>query len=156
MLFRSLERTFSIEYDKTLFRAVEQHNKSLITEDSVCGYLDTINQPISILCMRNEPYYRMKYNPNSTGSLYLRKISIIDDQLLQNIHDDVTLSGSDAIENIIVNYFNNRLITKADIDVLNHIDYISNIRLFYIIPIVLYILEYNANTILKDNTKGGF
>lgn len=143
-----LEQTFSLEYDKTFFRCIETNDIRSMKRVITNGYLEPINQPLSILSMRPELYNRLKYG-NSINS-YMPVITTIDIELIKRICSDETIESDDAIENIIINYMNGRTITKADIETLEAITYTKNKRLFYLLPIVIYVLEYNANKIVKS------
>jgi hypothetical protein len=145
-----LEPTFSLEYDKTFFRHIEDKDKNKLEDCYYNAYLDNINQINSILSMRQESYYRPHYIQKDEFVLACyTTIETIDVKLIEAIVDDEPLDMPDHLENIIINYMNNKTITKADIETLEEVVFSKNKRLYYLIPIVIYILNYNANKIVK-------
>ena len=49
---------------------------------------------------------------------------------------------------------NDKTITKEDVSILNEIDFKTTKRLFYMLPIVIFIIQNNINKLIKIN-KGG-
>ena len=149
-----LERTFSIEYDRSIFRFIEDREKDKIDKAYLDAYLEIIHQSMSILSMRQEQYFRARYNIKNKPS-YCNQISILDKDLINRIINDEIYDLPDNLENIIINYMNDRTITKSDIDILEEVEYIPTKRLFYIIPIIIHIINYNINKLIKITNKGG-
>ena len=52
--------------------------------------------------------------------------------------------------NIIIKYFNNEEINEEDLYLLDEINYVPEMRLFYIIPMILFVLD-KAMTNLMSN-----
>ena len=71
---------------------------------------------------------------------------IINNDLLENI-DSGTLSDNE-LDNIIIKYFNDIDLSRNDIEVMDNIDYRDSYELFFKLPIVLFILEYNIKKIM--------
>lgn len=138
----SLHKTFSIDYDQSFFRYIEK-KKKLDCLKLRYGRLDIIKQPLSILSSRQEDYWYIY----DYGSQTIDSIEIFD-QELYNLIDSNTLLEFDIVYNIIIKYFNNTEITLVDIDQLLDIKYDKSPKLFYYLPIVIYILEHNIKNLL--------
>lgn len=146
-----LEPTFSLTYDKSLFKHIEELDKNKLEKCYKFAYLDIVNQVNSILSMRQEPYYITKYIQDKDQSQVkiFPVLDIVDNDLIHAIINDITVDMPDHLENVIVNYMNGRSITKADIEILEEVTFVKNKRLYYLIPIIIYILNYNANKIVN-------
>ena len=57
---------------------------------------------------------------------------------------------NDSVYNIIIKYFNNKMITQEDIDNLDYIDFSDNIVIFYAIPCVIYCIEKFIKSLMID------
>lgn len=142
-----IHNTFSLDYDKTFFRLIE--NRNLKFKPRIQSQADIVNEYLSILCTRAEDYYKIQYigsdsNPNKFV------IQNFDLDLIERIYKKELYSDNNYL-NIIIKYFNNIEIEPEDIDTIQDIDFESNISLFYNIPILIYILEYNVKSILRTS-----
>ena len=150
-----LERGFTIEYDKTIFRCIEDRDKSRIKRALIDAHMDIINQNMSILSMRQEKYFRALYHkPDAVIPSYMNTMRIVDEKLIDDIDSDKTYPLPDHLENIIVNYMNGRSITEGDIETIKNVEFLKTKRLFYLLPMIIFILNYNINTLVKK-PKGG-
>lgn len=139
--------TFSLDYDKTMFRMVE---KGVINKNKprTKSQADIIDEYLSILCTRAESYYKINYigkhaNPNNFI------IENFNHDLLDRIYEN-KLFKEDNYLNIIIKYFNNVEIKPEDIYAIEDIDFEHDIVLFYNIPVIIYILEHKVKSILKN------
>lgn len=150
-----LEKTFIIEYDKTLFKCIEDKDIKSVENVMNNAYLEKINQPMSILSMRQEKYFRAKYvSDTSNIPKYETIMNIFDSDFVEGIINNNILDIPDRLENIVINYMNDKTITKEDVSILNEIDFKPTKRLFYMLPIVIFIIQNNINKLIKIN-KGG-
>jgi hypothetical protein len=133
-----INKTFTIEYDKTFFRNVETCSDKFKT---LPAYAILIQDPNSLLSMRFEDYFKIDYSV--VGNTLLKTIPILDLELIDNIKNKTYFEqGSDKeFLNIIIKYFLEEQYKSEVVDYINNIDYNSNIILFYNIPIIIYILE---------------
>lgn len=142
-----IHNTFSLDYDKTIFRLVE--NKNLKFKPRIQSQADIINEYLSILCTRAEDYYKIEYiGSDSNPNKFI--IQNFDLDLIERIYKKELYKDNNYL-NIIIKYFNNIEITPEDVDTIQDIDFESNISLFYNIPILIYILEYNVKSILRTS-----
>lgn len=142
----SLPLTFNIDYDNTMFRSIETHK--LNNSNNNFAYGVYVNQPLSLLGMKKEEYFYLKYIDEEAPSIN-EKIEIFNKSLIDNINNSTLYDISDdsiddeiRLSNFIIKYFNNIDISIEDLDVLQNLKYQSSIYLFYYIPIIIFILEY--------------
>lgn len=144
-----LEPTFSLTYDMSIFRYIENKDRN-IRKCYKYAYLDKIDQINSILSMRQEPYYLANYvMDKNTIQPFYQTINVVEEDLLEGIINNITLDIPDHLENIIINYMNGKDISKSDIEILEEVTFAKNKRLYYLLPIIIYILNYNANKLIS-------
>lgn len=134
----NLNKTFSIDYDRTFFKCIEDKDISNIRRYKTKATAIYIDDLMSIFNMRNEPYFQISYN------LYLaqlQSITCFNDELIDNIIDNKLFIEGKRFYNIIVKYFNNVDLTEDDINCFAGIDYNDNEILFYSIPCIIFCLE---------------
>lgn len=139
----TISNIFGINYDKTMFRAIELgelKDKYRATSTALL-----IDEQLSILTSRFEDYYMIDYIPNNNPNL--ETVYNFDLDLIQKIKDN-QLYDSNIYKNIIIKYFLNQQLTGNDIESIKDIDYEVNIRLFYDIPILIYVLEHYIKQLL--------
>ena len=56
------------------------------------------------------------------------------------------------LKDIIIRYFNNIPIDKTILNRLKHVDYMENDELYYLIPLVIYCMEKNIETLLNNKS----
>jgi hypothetical protein len=140
-----LNSTFSIDYDRTIFRNIELKKKNI---KNVIGQASLIQDPNSLMCVRMEDYYKIQYD----GKIFLgNPIETIPADVMVAIKDNILLEDEDKLPyNILINYLNGvETFDPKYIDIIENIDYQSNKDLFYLIPMIIYILEYYIKTLLK-------
>lgn len=142
-----LDLTFSIDYDRTFFRAVEMPDSNDLNRTSSQG--EYINAPTSLFSCRIEDYFKIKYIDKiiDHNNYIINNLSIeLMDAILKNTK---FINEEDVYMNIIIKHFNKEKINADDIYSLEKIDYKSNIELFYNIPIVIYIIEHSIKNLMK-------
>lgn len=151
----SLPSTFVLEYDKSIFRAIELKDYEKLEKSQIFISIENINQPLSLLTMRREKYYKIQYQPSPMVPITVKMeqgtrpyplIPIIETDILPNIRNEVY---TNTIEDIIVKFFNDKPISSDDIDILENIQYENSMYLFYRMPLIIYIL----NTYIKQMLK---
>lgn len=138
-----LEPMFGVLYDKTFFRKLELCEKTNLSENNRIEP-EVIEQPLSLLSMRRELYFEAKY----TNEILLDGYDIFEQVLFDNIVNNVLITD---ISDMITKYFNNIEITGDDILVISNMEYIENKKIFYFIPIIIYILEKQIIKLLRRN-----
>lgn len=144
-----ISKTFSIEYDRTFLRAVELGDINIkMYQSAVAQYIDN---KLSLFYFRSSDYYKIEYRTN----LYADEVPIPDVDLLGRIKENRIYEGYDenTYKNIIIKYFNNNLISEAEINSLKEIDFSDNMTLFYNVPIIIFILQKSIrDSISRKNT----
>ena len=146
-----LPKTFSMEYDNSIFKAIELCNKDILSGSNTYPIGNCIEDTSTIFYRRYERYFsldykRAEYDPPE-GFNY--KINTLSDDLLINIKNN-TLTDSNVYDNIIIKYFNNNKDLSNEIELLKLSCTFDNSKdSFYIIPLVIYCLEYTAKGLLS-------
>lgn len=146
--------TFSIDYNKSIFRAIENGSK----DDLYCSknkwHPDIIDQLSSIFDTRFEEYYSTHYMDN-TDPYLLKSGTIIGYVLSDNLLDHIDtntlydLEETDSYQNILIQYFNDVNPMEICYDVLDRIDYGEGIKIFYLIPILIFCIEKSIKKLLN-------
>lgn len=141
--------TFVLNYDKTLFRAIETKRipKDLITQ-SVGKFID---EPLSIFANRKEDYFKIAYDVEYVNDA-IPIINNFDAEFIEKIKSKTHYSIYNY-RDIFIKYFNNEKISSEDIDIIEEIKYDNSMRLFYDIPILIFCLESMIKDILKTQIK---
>lgn len=147
-----LPATFVIEYDKTFFRYIEINDKNKFTP-ALTSQARIINNPLSILSSRIEDYFEVEYSyiDNSIKNTIYNIDQDLFDRVKNNILYDVIKDKDKMYMNIVIKYLNNTIIGSEDIKYIDYVDYSSNIELFYIIPIIIFILNKQIISILTSD-----
>lgn len=142
------ERTFPIDYDRTFFRALELKdvNKFISDTDFVGMQIMDIN---SLMQTQYDPYYKVIHNP--LRGINLTRYEILNPNLIYklSVYERFPEDDDKAYYNIIIDYFDDKEISGKDIEFINKIDYLDNKNLFYVIPMLIYIIENNIKTMLS-------
>lgn len=154
----TMPSTFVLDYDKTFFRYIEMPDKK--SDPLIYSQGKFIDEKFSVFDNRIENYWSIRYvedpgfseeRPDifmniARGEYVLNNIDI---DLYNRIKSgELYTDNNSKYMNIIIKYFNNKQITGEDIESLNYIDFESNIKIFYNIPIIIYILEDTIKKIL--------
>lgn len=147
-----LPRTFSIEYDHSIFRAIELSSKEKLNEFHNNWRMEKISQMASIFATRFEDYYRTIYvaNDESTPVGYTLN-TVLPADLMDYIlmEDGILLDERKKYYNIIFKHFNHKDLTEEDIESIKQIEYGLGSDIFYLIPILIYCLENYIKKLLN-------
>lgn len=138
-----LEPMFGVMYNKSFLRKLELCEKSNLSNNNKIEP-KLIEQPLSLLYMRKESYFEAKY----TNEILISGYDIFDPEFFDNIDNSILIS---EMYDIITKYFNNIEITGDDILVISNMEYIESKTLFYIIPMIIFILEKQIIKLLRRN-----
>lgn len=142
-----LPASFPIEYDQTFFRGVELIEPSRFKNTTSKAWI--INDPLSIMYFRQEKYYMIDYFKNNT---FANTIYNIKPELVEKIYNQSLYQNKDDFyKNIIIEYFYGRDFNTDYIFYLNQIQYTASIEMFYLMPIIIFILQSNLMKILNKN-----
>lgn len=137
--------TFPIDYSRTIFYSLEE-GSSQTHIGSYLGQLFKAVQRLSLLYQYPIDYYIMDYKKlYRTGFM----INIFDDpdfntKIINN--KDV----EDPMKAIVIKYFNGIDITLDDAAKLKHIDFLPTKELFYLIPMVIFILKIQLSKLMGE------
>jgi hypothetical protein len=138
-----IPRTFSLDYDKSLFRALETKTKENFTNQNC--YAELIEDYYSLFYTCAEKYYMITHKDYGM-SLF----SPIDAQLVYNVRTNEKLDINDAkaYYNIIVDFFNDIKLDSSIIPLIEAIQFNQSVDLFYTLPILIYVLEYSIKKLM--------
>lgn len=142
---------FPIKYSKSIWRAIETKDKDHINSCIISSPGIYIDDPATIFSTRYENYFEMTYeNPDPVADRWSSRLSIIPSQVIGHINEGQLFFNSPLSKyNLLIKYFNDMEINAHDIDPLQRIDSYSNDKdTYYLIPIIIFILEYNIKKIM--------
>lgn len=140
--------TFGIDYDHTFFRAVELKDKEKANKCNTIGVGVIVKDQLSLLSTRLEDYFYMDYRVDNYAP-YSPKIEVIPNVLIDNIiTGQFDNTKFPEFYKLIFDYFNDIKFTTEDLKLLDNIDFAETKDLFYIIPIIIFILEKRTIEIL--------
>ena len=147
---------FPIKYSKSIWRAIETKDKDHINSCIVSSPGIYIDDPATIFSTRYENYFEMTYeNPEPVADRWSSRLSIVPSQVIGHINEGQLFFNSPLSKyNLLIKYFNDMEINAHDMDPLQRIDSYSNDKdTYYLIPIIIFILEYNIKKIMaRANT----
>lgn len=142
---------FPIKYSKSIWRAIETKDKDHINSCIISSPGIYIDDPATIFSTRYENYFEMTYeNPDPVADRWSSRLSIIPSQVIGHINEGQLFFNSPLSKyNLLIKYFNDIEINAHDMDPLQRIDSYSNDKdTYYLIPIIIFILEYNIKKIM--------
>lgn len=143
----NLPNTFVINYDRTFFRAIELMDKSKFNNIRSKAYI--LDNPLYVMAYRPETYYAIDYFSNLSLA---QDIYNIRPELLEHILNGETYeNGNDIYKNILIEYLEGKNLNTQYLDCFDCISYENNIELFYILPLIIYTLEYYLKKVLSKN-----
>lgn len=136
-----VNKTFSLEYDSSMFRALELKDKKI--GERIFSTAEKIYEPNSVFSFRSEKYFEIKYLRNYTNGTNQETIINLNPALAKAIEDNTLFDNNDENSkyNIIIKYFNDQDFNVKDLDNIKKLSYQNNIELFYIIPFYIFIIE---------------
>ena len=146
---------FPIKYSKSLWRVIETKDKNSINSCIVSSPGIYIDDPATIFSTRYENYFEMTYeNPDPVADRWSSRLSLIPMQVIGHINEAQLFTNDSPLAkyNLLIKYFNDMEINSHDMDPLQRINSYSNDKdTFYLIPIIIFILEYNIKKIMAMN-----
>ena len=150
-----VNKTFSLEYDGTIFRALELRDKDRLRTARRCFRLEDIsNEYATIFASRYEAYFKTFYIKPAYDIVY-NGVAFPDELVYDIIEHNLVADDKDLNEvtplwrNIIVKYFYNEEYTKDEVESILNIDFTESIQAFYMIPTLILCLEYAIEKLLK-------
>lgn len=136
-----LEPLFPLNYDKTIFNKIEKISKDI--SPYILNY-ELVDEPLSLLCMRSESYHRLSLNK----TLYsISALELLDQQFVDSITDQ-PIEADPSI--IIWKYLHGEDISKTDLDLIENNEFTDSSFMYYLIPIIIFILKYYTIQIVSN------
>lgn len=150
------DSTFSIEYNRSIFRNIEKRNPKF--NINPC-YPVPVHDPNSLLMYRIEEYVELSINLHNRMRETIDQLSNdLYNRIVENRLYDENDKNHYLYRNIIINYMNNDelTITEKEIQSLMEMRIEYNKDLFYEIPILMYIINNYCNKTLETvNNQSG-
>ncbi len=137
-------RTFTIDYNQSIFRALETKSKNAFSNQNCVAEL--IRDQYSLFATVADDYYIIEHKDYG-----LSLFNPIDAELIGNVKTDEILlpNNPKAYYNIIVRYFNDTKLDSSIIPLLEEINFTPSVDLFYTIPMLIYVLEYSIKKLMS-------
>lgn len=134
-------RTFSIEYNNTYFRALE--TKSIDNFNNEPFTANMINNQYTLFSTVAENYYMIDYKNIGVESYQTLEPEFIHRLKENNEYEKL------SYYNIVIKYMNNKKLDSVIIDIIENIKFTKDdTNLFYIIPMIIYILEESIKNLM--------
>lgn len=145
------DRTISLDYDKTFFRAFELKSKDkLALSKRQCDIIE-ISSYGTNFSAQYETYFKTFYHKHPGYH-----VNCLSDELVQDIMDNNLVEEQPVVEersrlwqNIIVKYFNDGTLTDKEIDSIDEFKFQLSTEAFYTIPILIFCIERAIEKVLK-------
>lgn len=149
------DKTFSLDYDKTFFRALELRDINKLRTATRCIRLDDIRNAYgTIFFSRIEAYFKAKYIIPAWDTVY--NGCAFPDELVDAIETHTLVENDQNLNevtplwrNIIIKYFYNEDYTEDEVKSIENIDFNESIRVYYMIPTLILCLEYAIEKLLN-------
>ena len=141
-----VSRTFSIDYDKSLFRALETLSKDRFSIRP-CN-ANIIDNQYSLFATVVENYFQIDYSERKSG---LFQFCPINSELISRVKTNEEFDEFDknSYMNIIIKFMNKSKIDSNIIPLLESIEFEPSVDLFYCIPMIIYALEVSVEKLMS-------
>ena len=139
--------SFAINYDKSFFKGLEDKSINKFVADS--NFIaEQVTDICSIMSVQYDPYYSVQHNANPAAKL--ERIHLLDPEFIHklSVGDKFEKQHKKEYYNIILKYFDDKRLTQEDLNLLNNISYLDSKELFYLIPMLIYIVESDIKNML--------
>jgi hypothetical protein len=150
-----VDKTFSLDYDGTIFRALELRDKDKVrTARRYFRLEDISNLYGTIFNSRYEAYFKTHYIQPAYDIIY-NGMAFPDELTYDIVEHNLVKDDQDLNEvtplwrNIIVKYFYDEDYTQHEVESILKIDFEESIQAFYMIPTLILCLEYAIEKLLK-------
>lgn len=141
-----LPDTFLIEYDKSIYKAVEECSNTEFKFRRYYGIRN--NDPLSLLSTRLEDYYIV--TPRKHLGVMGEPLILYANEMISTILHNDKYWDKNRVYNIIGNYFNDKKpLKESHLEVIKQIDFIDTPEVFHMVPILIYILFNEVEKIAK-------
>ena len=147
----TLEKTFSLNYAKSFFYALENPSEKI--DPQTFASTELIKDPNSLFVTRLISYYKLKYFNHERGTA----IEIFDHDVINHIKNNKYYDEKDrkSIFNIWIAYFNtdNDYIKGNILDTIKKFDWEDGKQCFYGLVIDIFIIERYIEYLVKNKIK---
>lgn len=140
-----IDRTFGIDYANTFFYSLEARKKLM----APIGYAWELQSKATLLYQRPEEYYVVTYKPIATTAY---PIETVEPNLLDMINNKQEFSSDNPLRynNFLIRYLSLEDTLRSDtIDIIQGMSFEPNMKMFYAIPEIIFVLEQYIRNILK-------
>ena len=139
-----VQRAFEIEYDRSIFKALEEKDKNMFISKNYYG--EHISNPYTLFYTTGKNFYTAK---KGVGAYSFTKISPeLSTRVLTN--NMVDFGDDKEFYNIIIRYFNSDDYVDDDtLRIIKNIEYKPTQELFYCIPMIIFIIEDSIKKLMK-------
>ena len=142
-----VQNAFSLDYDRTFFRAFERCKREKVVTSNYTTYLEEIISYGTTFSARYEDYFKAEYGDKIKPGF---NTSCLDDDIIFHINDNELYKDEDKLWlNILVKYFNYSNLTENEINSIENIDFSLSKEAFYIIPLLIFCLEKFIEKVLE-------
>ena len=142
-----LSGTFGIDYANTFFYTLEKRSLNRLRIPP--AYATVIKDRSTLFYHRPDDYYQISYKYIASSAY---TIHTVEEELLDMILNKKEYSKDNplAYNNAMIPYLNNMEIDNDLIDIIRNMPFEPNVRMFYAIPEVIFVLEkYIESLLLK-------
>ena len=147
-----IPNTFTIDYNKSLWRAIEERSVERLINSRYKSQADYIDYKVGIFQTRYEKYWKLTYSEiYGECTPYQQKgiIPILSEDMILAIMDGEIKEDMKPWEVLMIKYFNNMDIYKDDLKDMEFIELESSKDMFYILLITIYIIDFYIKTLLS-------
>lgn len=143
-------KTFSLDYDKSIFRQFEKNDKGKLSMSSRVAFLELINAWGSIFGSRYEDFFKCQYDVDNVSKFTYNISCMKDDFIYQIIDNNLEENDKYLWKNIIIKYFNNmEPLSEEEVNSIDNLEYNDAETIFYLIPFLIFCLEKYIENALK-------
>lgn len=151
----NLKPDFNIKYNKSIWKVIENREKNLLPE---CKHSSTalfIDDPGTIFSTRYEKYFELTYAAHDTAlETYASALNILDPQIIGHILENQLFPSDSkyAKYNLLIKYFNfdDHIGTEDILPLERIIETENTMENYFLIPMIIYIIEFNIkNTMAR-------
>ncbi len=151
----NLKPDFNIKYNKSIWKVIENREKNLLPE---CKHSSTalfIDDPGTIFSTRYEKYFELTYAAHDVAlETYASALNILDPQIIGHILENQLFPSDSkyAKYNLLIKYFNfdDHIGTEDILPLERIIETENTMENYFLIPMIIYIIEFNIkNTMAR-------
>lgn len=146
-----LSKYFNLEYNHSIFKAIETGRMDLCKSSNQKFCAIAIEEPTSLMSQHYEIYYQMTYSKYQKLSTVADYVVFETDVMNHIVNNELYTDDKNLIYNIVIKYFNGSAMDMDEVNkAIENLDFMNNKETFYIVPIVIYILNKSAENALTN------